>query len=129
MTVLTVTSESGFPRKAALYVGRVLSGLAVGFLSFDAAMKLTDLFGVPPGAAPVGVPDFLAQPIGVAELVCVALYLIPRTANLGALAITLLFAGSLVSRVASAEPVSAHLILGVYLAALVWGGLRLRSAS
>jgi DoxX-like family len=126
MTTLTVTSESAFPRKASLYVGRVLSGLAAGFLGFDAVMKLTDLFDVPPTAAPLGAPEFFARPLGLAELICIALYLIPRTANLGALAMTILFAGSLASRVAAAEPIGAHLVLGVYLAVLVWGGLGLR---
>jgi hypothetical protein len=129
MTTLTLTSTDAFPRKAALYVGRVLSGLAVGALAFDAAIKLTDLFGVPQTAAPVGCPGGLAQPAGLAEIVCIGLYLVPRTAKLGAAAITLLCCAAILSRIASGEPIAAHLIFGVYLAGLVWGGLRLRRAA
>ncbi|HEY3813616.1 MAG TPA: DoxX family protein [Caulobacteraceae bacterium] len=128
MTTLTLTSTDAFPRKTALYVGRVLSGLAVGALAFDAAIKLTDLFGVPQTAAPAGCPGDLAQPAGLAEIACIGLYLAPRTANFGAAAITLLYGAAMLNRMASSEPMAAHLVFGAYLAALVWGGLRLRRA-
>jgi hypothetical protein len=129
MTTLTVSSTGAFSRKAALYVGRVLSGLAAGCLAFDAVIKLTDLFGVAQDAAPVGVPAGLAQPAGFAEIACVGLYLFPRTAGSGAVAITLLYSGAILSRIAAGEPIAAHLLFGAYLGALVWGGLRLRSAT
>ena len=126
MTTLTV-STSVFSRKAALYVGRVLSGLAVACLAFDAAIKLVGLFSVPQSAAPVGYPDGLAQPVGFAEIACAGLYLLPRTSHLSAAAITLLYGGAILRQVAAGETVAAHLFFGVYLAVLVWGGLFLRS--
>jgi hypothetical protein len=126
MTTLTVSSTGAFTRKAALYVGRVLSGLAVACLAVDAAIKLTDLFGIAQSAAPIGYADGLAQPAGFAEVACIGLYLAPRTAGFGAVAVTLLYGGAMLSRIAAGEPVAAHLLFGVYLGALVWGGVALR---
>ena len=72
----------------ALWVGRVLSTLAVAFLAFDAVIKLLVVRPVVETFGQLGYPVHLAVAIGVLELACLAVYLVPRTAVVGAVLLT-----------------------------------------
>ena len=65
--------------KTMLWAGRILSTLAVLFMLFDAALRLAKPAPVAVAFAQLGYPLDLAVGIGILELVCVALYVIPRT--------------------------------------------------
>ena len=62
-----------------LWAGRVLSGIAIAFLLFDASGKLMKVAPVVEGSAKLGFPESAVLPIGVLLLTGVVLYAIPRT--------------------------------------------------
>ena len=64
--------------------------------------------------------------IGVIETICVVLYLVPRTAVLGAILETALLGGAIATNVRVGNPLFSHELFGVYLGLFVWGGLWFR---
>ena len=112
----------------SVWVGRVLSALAVLFLGVDTAIKLVQLPVVGETLAQLGYPSDLGLTIGIVELVCLVLYAVPRTAVLGAILLTAVFGGAIASHIRIASPLLTHILFGVYLGLFVWGGLYLRSA-
>ncbi len=108
-----------------LWAGRVLSALSSLFLLFDAVMKLVKPSPVVEATVALGYPEGVIRGLGIALLASTILYVIPRTAVLGAILLTGYLGGAVAThvRVASgAFPVVFPIILG----ALLWGGLDLR---
>lgn len=106
--------------------GRVLSGLAVLFLAFDAAMKLFTVPQAVEGTAQLGYPVHVLFGLGVLQLVCLIVYLIPRTAILGAVLWTGYLGGAIATHVRVENPLFTHILFPIYVAAFLWGGLYLR---
>ena len=82
---LTATSSFSAPvaipsSAARLWTGRVLSGLAVLFLTFDAGFKLVVSPEAVQGTLDLGYPVTVLPILAVLELLCLTLYLVPRTA-------------------------------------------------
>ena len=107
--------------------GRVLSALAILFLTFDVGVKLVQLPVVAETLAALGYPSDLGLTIGIVELVCLVLYVVPRTAVLGAVLWTAVFGGGIASHIRVDSPLFSHILFGVYLGLFVWGGLYLRN--
>lgn len=61
------------------------------------------------------------------NLICTILYLVPSTAVLGAVLLTGYFGGAIATHVRVDNPLFSHVLFPVYLAILMWGGLRLRN--
>ena len=59
-------------------------------------------------------------------LACVVLYAWPRTAVLGAILMTGLLGGAIATHLRVGSPTFSHLLFGLYLGLLAWGGLYLR---
>ncbi len=112
--------------RKALWTGRILSGLAVLFLTFDAAMKLLALKPAVEGTTQLGYPASSLLVIGLLEIACLAVYLIPRTAVIGAVLWTGYLGGALASHLRLGDPLFTHVLFPTYVAALLWGGLWLR---
>lgn len=110
-----------------VWIGRVLSGIAVAFLLFDAAGKLFKVRPVIEGSAKLGYPESTIVPIGVLLLAGVVLYLIPRTSVLGAIYLAAYLGGAVASHYRLGNPLASHVLFPVYVAAFLWGGLALRS--
>jgi hypothetical protein len=111
--------------KAMVWTGRVLSTLAVLFCLMDGIMKLVKPPIVVQSTVELGYPESAILPIGLVLLVCTVLYVIPRTAILGAILLTGYLGGAVATHVrvgAGAFPIVFPIIFG----ALVWGGLFLR---
>lgn len=109
----------------ALWLERSLSALPVLFLTFDGAIKVANIQPVVDASVLLGLPVDLAPSIGALLLACVAVYLIPQTAVLGALLLT----GYLGGAVAIHARVGGELFslaFPVLIGALLWGGLYLR---
>jgi hypothetical protein len=70
----------------------------------------------------------LARGLGVLSLLCTLLYAIPRTSVIGAILLTGLLGGAIATHLRAQSPVFSHLLFGVYIGAMVWGGLYLRNA-
>ncbi|KYF90201.1 hypothetical protein BE17_43925 [Sorangium cellulosum] len=112
--------------RKALWAGRILSGLAVLFLTFDAVGKLLQPREVVEGTTSLGYPASVIFPLGVVQLVCLAFYLAPRTAVLGAVLWTGYLGGAIATHVRVGNPLLTHTLFPIYVAALLWGGLWLR---
>jgi DoxX-like family len=109
-----------------LWAGRVLSALAVLFLLFDGVIKLMTIAPVVESVTRLGYPVSLAGAIGILELLCLAVYLFPRTSVLGAILLTGFLGGATASQVRIGEPLLSHVLFPSYVGALLWGGLFLR---
>jgi len=110
-----------------LWAGRILSGIAVAFLLFDAVGKLIKVQPVIDGTAQLGYPERSIIPIGVLLLIGVVLYVIPRTSVLGAIYLAGYLGGAVATHVRVGSPLATHVLFPVYVALFVWGGLTLRS--
>jgi hypothetical protein len=112
--------------KRALWAGRVLSGLIALFLLFDAGMKVLTLPMAVEGTTSLGYPASVIFGLGVVQVVCLILYLIPRTAVLGAILWTGYLGGAIATHVRVENPLFSHVLFPVYVAAFIWAGLWLR---
>jgi len=112
--------------RTSLWAGRVITVLVVLFLVFDCSIKLMKLAPAVEGTARLGYEVSLVPVIGFILLVCTALYLIPRTAILGAIILTGCLGGAVASQLRIGEPLLSHVFFPIYFAGLLWGGLYLR---
>lgn len=111
-----------------IWTGRVLSGLYVLFML--GASVAPKLLGMPVAAETLeqlGWPPRHVLLIGVIELVCVILYMIPRTAIFGAVLTTGLLGGAMATQIRIDNPLFSHILFSLYLGLFMWGGLWLRS--
>ena len=112
---------------ARTWTGRIISALAVLFLLFDGAIKVLQLAPAVEASAQLGYSAPVTLGLGVLTLACLAVYLLPRTAPLGAILLTGYLGGAIATHVRLGSPafsVAFPLLLG----ALLWGGLSLRDA-
>jgi hypothetical protein len=110
----------------AVWAGRLLSGLAAGFLAFDSVGKLLEVQPVIDGTLQLGYPRDVVFSLGVLLLACVLAYIIPRTSVLGAVLLTGYLGGAVATHVRVGDPLFTHILFPIYVAALLWGGLALR---
>lgn len=108
------------------WIGRVLTALAAMFLSMDGGMKVVRSAPSVEGTVALGFPENSVVGIGVLLLACVAVYLVPRTALLGAVLLTGYLGGAIAAHVRLGNPLFTHTLFPLYVAAMVWGGLALR---
>jgi hypothetical protein len=112
--------------RKARWAGRVLTGLAVAFLVFDLSFKFFPADAAVQSTADLGWPMHHMLTLGLIEVACLILYLVPRTAPLGAILWTGYFGGAIATHLRVDNPVFSHILFPIYIAALVWGGLYLR---
>jgi hypothetical protein len=110
----------------ALWAGRILSGIAVLFLLFDAAVKVLQLPVAVQGTSELGYPGSVVLGLGIVQLVCLVVYLVPQTSVLGAVLWTGYLGGAVATHVRVGHPLFSHTLFPVYVAALLWAGLWLR---
>lgn len=110
-----------------LWAGRVLSGIVVVFLFVDALGKLLRVAPVIEGTVKLGYPQEVVFPLGVLLLIGLVLYLVPKTAVLGAIFLTAFLGGAVAAHYRVGSPFATHVLFGVYVAAFIWGGLVLRN--
>jgi hypothetical protein len=112
--------------RGALWTGRILSGAAMLFLAFDATMKVLRIDAAVSGTTELGYHASVIVPLGIVQLVCLALYALPRTSVLGAVLWTGYLGGAIATHVRIGNPLFTHILFPVYVAAMLWGGLWLR---
>jgi DoxX-like family len=112
--------------KGRLWTGRIMSGLPALFLLIDAVGKLLRPAPVVETTVQLGYPESGLLGLGIVLLTCTILYLIPRTAVLGAILLTGYLGGAIATRVRVGSPLFSHILFPVYLTVLIWGGLFLR---
>lgn len=110
----------------AIWVGRILSGLGVLFLAIDAAMKLIMHPVAVKGTTELGYPASVIFGLGVLQAILLLIYVVPRTAVIGAVLWTGYLGGAIATHVRLGNPLFSHVLFPVYVAVLLWGGLWLR---
>jgi hypothetical protein len=107
--------------------GWVLSGLIALFLAVASALpKFIGMDAALDSMEVIGWPIKYLVLIGVIEVACVVLFLIPRTALLGAVFTTALLGASLAANLRVDNPLFSHTLFSIYLGVAVWVALWLR---
>jgi hypothetical protein len=130
-TLLRSASLGAAPTRTtsrALIAGRILTGLAVAFLTFDTVVKLFVTPQAVEGTTKLGWSLEHMPILAAIEAVCLVLYLVPRTAPIGALLWTGYLGGAIATQLRVDNPLFSHILFPTYVAALIWGGLYLRDA-
>jgi hypothetical protein len=106
-----------------LWSGRVLTGLLVFFMLFDAIGKIAKEEHVVKAMAELGFPDELTRPLGLILLVATLLYAIPQTSVFGAILLTAWLGGATAEKTRLEDPTW---LFSVVFGVLVWLSLYLR---
>jgi hypothetical protein len=117
--------QTGHVSKARRWGGYVMGGLPALFLVVDGVMKLVKPEVVVKTTVELGYSEAVIVPLGVVLLFCVTLYLIPRTAVLGAVLLTGYLGGAVATHVRAGNG-AFEILFPVAFGALLWGGLALR---
>lgn len=127
MTAVAQVPAAGAPpsrKKWVLWTGRALSALPVLLMVFSASMKLMHAPQVvEQWVGKFGYPESSLTGIGLLELACVLVYLIPRTAVLGAVLLAGYLGGAVATHVRIGDP---SFVMPLILGILAWAGLYLR---
>ena len=105
-----------------VWTGRVISGLASLAFLFSAYMKWHGGEELTKGMAHLGLPETMIQPLALLEASCVAIYLFPPTAVLGAILLAGYMGGAICTHWRVGDPFFVQIGLGV----AVWLGIFLR---
>ncbi len=108
--------------KSVKWISYILSGLSVLFLLFSASGKFFKPDEMEANILPLGWRMDQMTVLGVVELACVVLYLIPRTAVLGAVLLTAYLGGA----VATHARIGDHFFIPIIVSGVAWLGLYLR---
>jgi hypothetical protein len=112
------------PTARTRWTGQAISVLVSLVFLMSAVMKLLGGAGLEQGMAHLGIPLSLAVPIGMLEIACVVVYLVPATAVVGAILLTGYIGGAICTHLRVGDPFFVQIALGV----LVWLGLYLRES-
>jgi len=108
--------------KKTLWAAYIMSALPVLMLLMSAVMKFVKPAFVVEGFAHLGLSEKLALGLGILELACSIVYVIPVTSVLGAILLTGYLGGAILTHLRVGEPFFMQIIFGV----VIWGGLYLR---
>ena len=109
-----------------LWSGRVLSGLGALFMLFDGVIHILKITPVVDAFAQLGFPLGTSRALGVIEIICVAIYLLPSMSVLGAILLTGYLGGAIATQVRVGAPLFSTTLFPVYVALFIWGGLYFR---
>ena len=120
-------STNGTP-KGMRIAGWILTGLVTLFMVFAATGNFLRPEQVVEGTLKMGYPESVILPLGVVIVVISLLYVIPKTAVIGAILLTGYFGGAVATHVRVSDPLFSGVLVPVYFGVAVWLGLYLRSA-
>ena len=109
-------------------IGLAVMALPLLFLVMDALVKVFGLAAASEATAQLGWSDELLLPLGILQLVCLALYVMPQTSVLGAILWTGYLGGAVATHVRVGNPMVSHVLFPIYVGSLLWLGLWLRDA-
>lgn len=108
--------------KRTTWAVRILITLVILAFAPSAIMKVTHNPAVVEGFTRLGIPQGAILPLGIIELSCLALYLIPRTTVLGTLLLTGYLGGATLANIIGRTDFIHALVVGLF----VWAGAWLR---
>lgn len=104
------------------WAGRIVSGLLAPLFLMGVVMSLSKNPQAVEGLAKYGWPESALLTIGVLELLCLAVYLVPQTSVLGCVLLTGYLGGAVATHLRAGESVAMPVVVGM----LVWLGVWLR---
>jgi hypothetical protein len=107
-------------------VGQVLTALVAAFLLFDAVGHLFKVSQVVSASRALGFDPDVMPVVGAIELVCLIVYLAPRTAVLGAVLLTGYLGGAISAQLRIEAPLLSTTLFPLYLGIVVWVTVYLR---
>jgi len=108
-----------------VWTGRLISAVPVVMMILSASLKLTRSPAyVVAWTDGLGFAPSMLTPVAVLELLCVLVYVIPRTAVLGAIFVAAYLGGATTAHVRAGAPFITPVVLGV----AAWVGLYLRDS-
>lgn len=113
-------------RSRTWIAGTVITALVAVFLAFDSITKIINSQASREGTVALGFSVDKTVVIGWVLLVCLIVFLIPRTAALGALGLTAYLGGAVTANLRADKPLFGFVLSGVYVGVLLWIGLTLR---
>ncbi|BBX21910.1 hypothetical protein MTER_13210 [Mycolicibacter terrae] len=113
-------------RSRTWIIGAVITVLLGLFFAFDAIPKIAGMKFAREGTEALGFSPDKTAVIGWVLLVCLIVFLIPRTAVLGALGLTAYLGGAVTVNLLTDKPLAGFVLSGVYVGVLLWIGLILR---
>ena len=112
--------------RARMWIARALSGVAILFVLFDSTIHLMVIQPVVDSFNELGYPVDLSVTLGIIELACLVLYVIPRTAVLGSILLTGYLGGAIAIQLRIHAPLFSTTLFPIYIGVMLWGGLYLR---
>jgi len=120
---MSSASPSAPTSKAMLWVSYIISALPVLLLLFSGVLKLMKPAAIVQSFAHFGYPESVIFGIGILEIACTIIYLIPRTSILGAILLTGYLGGATATNVRIGDP---QFFMPILVGVFVWGGLFFR---
>jgi sorbitol-specific phosphotransferase system component IIC len=105
-----------------VWTGRVITVLVSLLFLFSAAMKFMGGAEVKQGMAHLGLPESMIIPLGILELACTVIYLIPATSALGAILLAGYIGGAICTHWRVGDPFLPQVAIGL----VIWLGIYLR---
>jgi DoxX-like family len=112
--------------KASRRAGAAMAGIAILFLLVDSVAKLIPIPSAVEFTVQLGYPESSVRVIGIILLVCLILYIVPRTSVLGAVLLTGYLGGAVATQLRVGSPLLSTTLFPIYVGILIWGGLMLR---
>jgi hypothetical protein len=101
---MQATFQTALVSQKTLWAGRIMSGLPALFLLLDGVMKLFKPAPVVEGTVRYGFSESVIIPLGILLTACAIIYVIPRTAVLGAILLTGYLGGAVATHVRFGDP-------------------------
>jgi hypothetical protein len=111
-----------------LWIARVIATILVLFFLMDATIHILRPAPVVEAMDHLGFPLAFSPVLGVIELVCLALWLLPRSSVLGAVLLTGILGGAVTAHARVGDAAFPTVIFPVLVGLLLWGPLYLRES-
>jgi hypothetical protein len=121
---MQATGQTAPASKKMLWAGRIVSAVPSLFLLLDGVMKLVRPPPVVETTVRLGYSENVILGLGIVLLACLAVYVIPRTAVLGAILLTGYLGGAVATHVRVGDDLF-PVFFPVVVVVLLWGGLLL----
>jgi DoxX-like family len=112
--------------KASRRAGAAMAGIAILFLLVDSVAKLIPIPSAVESTVQLGYAESSVRVIGIILLVCLILYVVPRTAVLGAILLTGYLGGAVATQLRLGSPLLSTTLFPIYIGVLIWAGIMLR---
>jgi len=106
----------------AVWTGRVITAVVSLLFLFSAGMKFVGGADVKQGMAHLGLSESMIIPLGILELACTVIYLIPASSVLGAILLAGYIGGAICTHWRVGDPFLPQVAIGL----VVWLGIYLR---